>query len=35
MWEFPKIGDANMVPKVEGSPLIFGNSHVGSLDAST
>ena len=37
-WEFPKIGDPNLVPEIVGSlvygplnrvPLIFGNSHIG------
>ena len=36
MWEFPKIGDPNILPEIVGSllegpqnkvPLIFGNSH--------
>ena len=38
IWEFPKIGDANIVPQIVGSllsgprnklPLISGNSHLG------
>ena len=36
-WAFPKIGDPNIVPQIEGSlvqgpqnkvPLVFGNSHI-------
>ena len=40
LWEFPKIGDPNIVPQIVGSllqgpqnnvPLIFGNSLVGLM----
>ena len=32
IWEFPKIGDPNIVPEIDPKiryPLIFGNSHIG------
>ena len=34
IWEFPKIGDPNIVPEIVGNPKIrypyFGNSHMGA-----